>query len=95
MNSNDEIREVIFNNYNDLRDELLYKYNVYTSLKKEYDGIFHIDIDKQYMDIVREAVTEFIVKRSVNIGLMDIKLYVEDYFTFDNVERIISEDGNV
>ncbi len=90
-----ELQEIVFSNYEDIRDELLRKYDIYVGVKKEYGGIFYTDINYQFVDIVQKYITMFLSNRTVNVKVDDIKIYVEEVFTFDNIERIISEDGEM
>jgi hypothetical protein len=92
MNNREEITDCIFLNYEDLRNELVIKYNEYKTVKKTNESIFEPDITKQFLDVVHSFITSWIVNRTM-LPLEEIKLYVEDKFTFDNIERIISEDG--
>lgn len=89
-----EIQDCIFLNYEDLRNQLILKYNNYQKIRKDHASIFDIDITKQFVDMVQAYVTLFVTQRSL-INTEDVKLYVEDKFTFDNIERIISEDGKI
>lgn len=90
----EEIQDCIFMNYEDLRNELIIKYNTFKNLKADHEAIFQFDITKQFVDMVHSFVTVYIHSRTMS-NLVDVKVYVEDKFTFDNIERIISEDGKI
>jgi hypothetical protein len=87
-----QIQEAMYDNYEFIREELLQKYKIYKGLKKDVEGLFHIDIDRQFVNIVCKFVTDFLAhKMLLNVSLIDIKLFVEDTFTFDNIIRILEE----
>lgn len=94
MTHNNEIRDVVFDNYEDIRATLINKYNKYGDVRRENEGIFYGDINKQFLDSIHKDIIEFICNRSMS-NLDDIIVYVEDKFTWDNVERIISKDGEI
>ena len=94
MTEYEEIQEVVYSNYEELRVEILNKYNVFAELRENNESIFYFDITKQFMDMIHSIITRFIVSRSL-LNFETVKLYVESRFTFDNIERIISEEGKV
>ena len=89
----EEINEMVFSNYEDLRNELIKKYNLYTKAKDNNSGMFHSDIDRNFMQMVRSFITYYIIQRTSTIPIDDIKIYVEDKFEFDNIQRIIGDEG--
>lgn len=90
--SYEKIQDIVYSNYEDIRNELLEVYNTYNNAIESSDSIFKKDIDNQYIKTARSAVTRFIIIRT-SVSIVDILSYVEDKFTFDNIERIISNDG--
>lgn len=91
--THEEINEIVFSNYEDLRNELIKKYNLYTKAKDNNSGMFHSDIDRNFMQMVNSFITSYIVQRNCNIPINEIKCWVEDKFTWDNIERILSDEG--
>ena len=92
MDNSDKIQEVMYDNYEFIREQLLLKYDTFKGLKRDVEGLFHIDINIQFVNIVCKFVTDFLAHKMLpNVSLMDIKLYVEDTFTFDNIIRILEE----
>lgn len=89
-----ELQEIIYDNYEDLRNNIIKKYDNYYIIKSKNEGIFHGVIDKQFIDTLHSYIVSFLVQRNVTIKLDDIKIFVEDTFPFDNLERIISDDGD-
>lgn len=92
--NNEEIQECIDLNYEDLRNELINKYNLFNKVRENHEPIFEPDINKQFVDMIHSFVTSYIHNRTM-VDLVSVKVYVEDKFTFDNIERIISEDGRI
>lgn len=89
-----EIEDFVFCNYEDLRNELVVKYNTFSKVKETHEAIFEPDITKQFVDLVHSFVSTYIHSRTM-VSFEDAKVYTEDKFTFDNIERIISEDGKI
>lgn len=94
IKSKEEIQDFIFLNYEEIRLSLVYKYNEYTNALQDNDSIFRLDINKQFVEIAHYTISHY-VHTNTTINFEDIKVYVEDVFTFDNITRIISEDGKI
>jgi hypothetical protein len=90
----EEIQDCLYSNYEDLREELVRKYKIYKDIKTTYEPIFEPEINKQFLDMVQSFVSTYIHNKTL-ANLEEVKVYVEDHFTFDNIERIISEDGAI
>lgn len=94
MSYNEEIQNFVSSIYEDIRSKLIQKYNIYKRIRNEYEPIFEPDISKQFLDMVHSFLTAFITNRTL-LDTEIVKIYVQDKFTFDNIERIISDDGQV
>lgn len=95
MNKNEEINNAIFDNYPDLRNKLIKKYNLYLDVKANETGMLHPDIDKNFIEMMHSYISSYIINRTSNIPIDDIFIHVQDRFNLVNIQTIISEDGDV
>ena len=93
MSTRELIKDTIFDNYEELRNTLIRKYNNYYTIKRENDSLHGTIIDKQFVDSVKSYIIQYVVNKKNGADLQELELYVEQYFTFDNIERIIGKDG--
>ena len=93
MSTRELIKDTIFDNYEELRNTLIRKYNNYYTIKRENDALHGTIIDKQFVDSVKSYIIQYVVNKKNGADLQELELYVEQYFTFDNIERIIGKDG--
>jgi hypothetical protein len=93
MSTKELIRDTIFDNYEDIRTALIRKHNNYYTVKRDNDSIYGSIIDKQFVDSVKSYVIQFVVNTKNGADVQELELYVEEYFTWDNIERIVGQDG--
>lgn len=90
IESNDNINEFVFSNYEKIQEDLVKYYDVYIGLKEKYDSIFINDITKQYVQNIHSYLVRYIAHNTL-YDTEIIRIYVEDKFTFDNIERILND----
>ena len=92
MNKDQEINEFVFNNFDYIQYNMVNMYKEYYDLVVHEPDIFIIDITKQFMNRVHNFLLNYLLsKLNITFTYEDIIIYIKDKFTFDNIERIISD----
>lgn len=94
MTNTETCTEIVFSNYEEIRREMIKMYDKMVQAKLKNPAIFHEDVTKQYSDKVKSYVNNFIANKCT-LSPEEIALFVEYRFTFNNIEHIISEEGNI